>query len=203
MLVVGLTGGIGSGKSAVADRFASYGVPVIDADSITRELVEKGSPALAEIAQQFGAEYLRPDGALDRKRIREKAFSDTSARQQLEAILHPRVRQVIQQRLTELDAPYCVVVIPLLVETGQQDLVDRVLVTDSPLNLRYRRLAQRDGISQEQVDLILAAQSDTSTRSEMADDIINNDGSWNQLYDQVDALHHQYIAATKGFSGSN
>ncbi|MEE8429117.1 MAG: dephospho-CoA kinase [Gammaproteobacteria bacterium] len=194
MLVIGLTGGIGSGKSAAADRFASHGVPVIDADSISRELVAPGKPALQEIVQHFGPEYLQPDGTLNRARLSEAVFSELDVRQRLEAILHPKVRQVIQQRLTKLDAPYCIVVIPLLVEANQRDLVDRVLLTDSPLDLRYQRLAERDGKSREQVDRILAAQSHPGNRREVADDIISNDGGWDRLYDQVDALHLQYLA---------
>ena len=199
MLVVGLTGGIGSGKSAVAGRFASYGVPLIDADSISRELVAPGNPALEEIVQYFGAEHLQPDGTLNRQRLRNTIFADPDARLQLQAILHPRIRQVIQQRLKELDSAYCLVVIPLLVETGQRDLVDRVLVTECPTELRYQRLAARDGASRGQVDQILAAQSDAESRSEAADDIISNNGSWGHLYAQVDALHRQYLALAQRF----
>jgi len=197
MLVIGLTGGIGSGKSATADRFASHGIPVIDADSICRELVEPGKPALEEIVQYFGPKHLNPDGTLNRARLSEAVFSDINVRQRLEAILHPKVRQVIQQRLTEFEAPYCVVVIPLLVEANQRDLVDRVLVTDSPLDLRYQRLAERDGKNREQVDKILAAQSHPGSRCEVADDIISNDGGREHLYDQVDALHRQYLAMAR------
>lgn len=193
MLVIGLTGGIGSGKSTAANRFASHGIPVIDADSISRELVEAGTPALEEIVRYFGPEHLNPDGTLNRTRLGEVVFSDIDARQRLEAILHPKVRQVIQQRLTELEAPYCIVVIPLLVETDQRDLVNRVLVTDSPLDLRYQRLAKRDGKSRKQVDKVLAAQSHPDSRCEAADDIISNDGGREHLYDQVDVLHRQYL----------
>ena len=202
MLVIGLTGGIGTGKSAAADRFASYGIPVIDADSICRELVEPGKPALGEIVRYFGPKHLNPDGTLNRARLSEAVFSDMDIRRRLEAILHPKVRQVIQQRLAELEAPYCIVVIPLLVEANQRDLVDRVLVTDSPLDLRYQRLAKRDGKSREQVDKILAAQSPPSSRCEVADDIISNDGGPEHLYDQVDALHLQYLAMAQQSTNS-
>ncbi|HXH04590.1 MAG TPA: dephospho-CoA kinase [Candidatus Competibacteraceae bacterium] len=196
MLVVGLTGGIGSGKSAVSDAFARLGVPVIDTDVLARELVEPGQPALGEIAATFGADCLGADGRLDRRRLRERVFADDQARRRLEAILHPRIRQAVQQRLVrlvQLQTPYCLLVIPLLVESGMTDLVQRVLVVDVPEELQVARVMQRDRVSAEQARAVLAAQAERAQRLAAADDVLDNSGSRAALEDAVRRLHQRYL----------
>ncbi len=193
MLVVGLTGGIGSGKSTVAERFAARGVPVIDMDAIARELTAPGRPALDEIAAAFGPDILEPGGGLDRAALRRKIFADPGARRRLEAILHPRIRAEVERRLRELDVPYAVVVIPLLVESGQRDLVDRVLVVDAPEDLQVRRAMARDGIGADEARAVLAAQAGRRERLAAADDVIANDGGLDALDRAVAALHRHYL----------
>ena len=191
-LIVGLTGGIGSGKSEVASRFAKHGVPVVDADVIAAELVKPGTAALQEIIASLGPEFLDATGTLDRPKLRDKVFSDDQTRRKLNNILHPRVRQVIKARISTLKTPYCIVVIPLLVETAQEDLVDRILVTETPLKLRYQRLSERDGASTAEIDRIIATQSAADVRIAAADDILSNDKDLKHLYHQVDELHRHY-----------
>ncbi len=194
MLRIGLTGGIGSGKSAVADCFSSLGIEVIDADAVAREVVAPGSPVLAEIAAAFGQQYLDREGQLDRPRLRAHVFKDPQARKRLEAILHPRIRTVMEERAERARGLYCVLVIPLLLETGQGDLVDRVLVVDTPLETQYARVAARDGLDREQIDAILAAQLGRSERLAQADDVISNDTDLDALRQQVVDLDHRYRA---------
>ena len=193
MLKVGLTGGIGSGKTAAADMFAELGVPVIDADVIARRLVEPGSEALAEIVRAFGRDVLDAGGRLDRARLRQRIFGDDAARIRLEAILHPRIRRAVLDELERLDAPYCILVVPLLVESGWRDLVDRVLVIDAPEALQRERVARRDGIPAAEVDAMLAAQADRATRLAAANDVVLNDGDLETLRRQIEALHHKYV----------
>lgn len=192
MLIVGLTGGIGSGKSTVARCFAELAVPIIDADVIARNLVEPGTDALREITAAFGDDILQADGSLDRTRLRRRVFEDSTQRKRLEAILHPRVRSAIRQRLSELNAPYCIVVIPLLVEADQRDLVHRVLLVDASEATQYQRVMQRDGMSRRAVRDILDAQADRATRRAVADDILLNDGDLEQLRDAVARLHAKF-----------
>jgi dephospho-CoA kinase len=192
MLVVGLTGGIGSGKTAVSARFAGHGVPVIDTDLLARELVEPGQPALAEIVDRFGSDCLDRNGCLRRARLRERVFADVSGRRQLEAILHPRIRALVRERVAALAASYCLVVIPLLAETGMTDLVDRVLVVDVPEAEQIRRVMARDRIDAEQVRRILAAQARRDQRLALADEILDNSGPLDELDRRVAALHRHY-----------
>ena len=193
MLTVGLTGGIGSGKTAVSDRFARHGVPVIDTDLIARELVEPGQAALADIVTEFGPSCLDGDGRLHRARLRERVFSDPAGRRRLEAILHPRIRAVARERIAALTAtPYCLVVIPLLAETGMTDLVDRVLVVDAPEAEQVRRVMARDRIDAIQARAILAAQTQRDARLALADDILENGGALVELDRRIAALHQQY-----------
>lgn len=194
-LVIGLTGGIGSGKSAVAKLFAARDVPVIDADELSREVVMRGEPALAEIVDAFGAEVLTPDGELDRRRLRERVFADPDGRAHLEAIIHPRVYAEMQRRLEGLEAPYAIVVVPLLIETGGVSRVDRVLVVDAPPVLQIERVCHRDSTSRSAVEKILAAQVDRQSRLEAADDVIENDSSEVDLERKVAALHEQYLVS--------
>ncbi|MCP5158787.1 MAG: dephospho-CoA kinase [Gammaproteobacteria bacterium] len=194
MLVVGLTGGIGSGKTVVSDHFATrLGVPVIDTDLIARELVEPGQPALAEIATEFGAECLDDRGHLDRVRLREQVFVNQVGRRRLEAILHPRIRAVARQRIAALKAPYCLLVIPLLAETGMTELVDRVLVVDTPEAEQIRRVIARDQINETQARRILAAQASRAQRLALADEVLENFGDLAKLALPIADLHRHYL----------
>jgi dephospho-CoA kinase len=195
MLVVGLTGGIGSGKSTVAERFARLGVPVIDTDVIARDLTAPGGAALAEIRATFGDAVMRADGTLDRSALRRRVFADEAERRRLEAILHPRIRQSVEAALAALDAPYALVVIPLLVETGSyQDLLDRVLVVDCPEAAQLERVMARSGLAREEVAAILAAQAGRAERLAAADDILVNTAAPEALDSEVEALDARYRA---------
>jgi len=193
MLVIALTGGIGAGKSAVADHFAEFGVPVIDADLLAREQVRPGSEGLQEIVRRFGRDVLNADGELDRRRLRRLIFQDPEAKKGLEAILHPRIRTEMRRRIDKIEAPYVVLVIPLLVENGQKDLADRVLVVDSPEDLQIERVCRRDRQSTEEIQAILQAQCSRAERLAVADDLIRNDGSLQKLREETTELHHHYM----------
>jgi dephospho-CoA kinase len=195
-LVIGLTGGIASGKSTVAEMFAKLGVPVIDADAIARELVTPRQAALREIGETFGTNYINEDGTLNRSRLRALIFADPSARKRLEAILHPRVYAEIRERLKRITAPYGVVAVPLLVETADFGLFDRILVIDSPEMLQQQRLMARDGISAEQAAQALNAQASRAQRLAVATEIIANDKSIAELESEVARLHATYTAAS-------
>ncbi|MGD8514580.1 MAG: dephospho-CoA kinase [Granulosicoccaceae bacterium] len=192
MLVIGLTGGIGSGKSTVAGLFRQRDIPVMDADQVARDLVAPGSPALASIAQTFGASILTYGGELDRAQLREQVFHDPAKRAQLEAILHPLVRDRILAWLGRQQACYVIVVMPLLIETGMQDLVDRILVVDCPESLQVERVMQRDQLDETLVRAILAAQLDRSSRLQEADDVIDNTGDPADTLAAVTALDQYY-----------
>ncbi|MDZ7662331.1 dephospho-CoA kinase [Thiohalophilus sp.] len=193
MLIVALTGGIGSGKSTVADAFARRGVPIIDTDVIARELVAPGQPALAQIAAHFGDSILTADGQLDRGALRAIVFADPARRRALEQILHPRIRDEVRRRLDGLQGPYCLVVIPLLAETGDYPFVDRVLLVEADEETRVRRTMARDQLSREQVAQILASQSSRDQRRALADDLIDNSRDLEQLEQQIDTLHEKYL----------
>jgi dephospho-CoA kinase len=193
MLIIGLTGGIGSGKSIVASRFQKLGMPVIDADTITRELVEPGQPALREIVAQFGPDILQPDGRLDRPYLRDRIFSNPDDRRILEDILHPLAQKEVQQRIARLKAPYCILSVPLLIESGWSAMVDRILVVDSPREAQVQRTITRDKTSRQQVEAIIDSQVDRETRLAAADDILENDSDLASLYSQVDILHEEYL----------
>jgi dephospho-CoA kinase len=195
MFKVGLTGGIGSGKSTVADCFASLGVPVIDTDLIARELTAPGGGAIGAIRADFGETILLADGSLDRAALRRRVFADATARRRLEAILHPRIRQVVGQALARLAAPYVLIVIPLLVEAGAyRDVLNRVLVVDCPEAVQIERVMARNGLAVEEVQSILAAQASRSERLAAADDVIVNTSSPESLRSEVAALHQRYLA---------
>jgi len=195
-LVVGLTGGIGSGKTTVANGFHALGIPVIDADQLARELVEPGQSALQEIISTFGTEAITAEGRLDRTYMRQRIFADPVRKSQLEAILHPRIRHRIRALLADIRAPYCIVVIPLLLETGQTDLVDRILVVDSPEKEQLTRVAARDGLSDNAIMAIIGLQADRNTRLAAADDIIANDRGMSELDGQIQKLHSRYMDIT-------
>lgn len=195
---VGLTGGVGSGKSTVAGLFAKIGTAVLDADVIARELVVPGAPALARIVEAFGADILTAQGALDRPRLRHIIFSDPARRKALEAILHPSIRALMRERVTKLAGPYCVLCIPLLLETGQEGEVDRTLVVDTPHSLQYRRAMTRDGLSAAEVAAMLRIQIGWRERLARADDVIVNDKGHAELEQTVSELDRLYkkLAAT-------
>lgn len=195
--MIGLTGGIGSGKSEVGRRFAALGIPVIDTDEIARELVRPGSAALAEIASAFGAEILTADGELDRRRLRDLVFANDTQRRRLEDILHPRIREHVGETVARLTAPYVVVVIPLLMETRYPIPVDRVLVVDAPEELQVRRVMTRDQVDETDARRIVARQISREQRLASADDVIDNTGELDALDLQVAELHRRYFAAAR------
>ena len=189
---IGLTGGVASGKSTVARAFANLGVAVIDSDRIARDIVEPGQPALAEVVAAFGPEIVGEDGRLDRKSLRELVFSDSSRRARLEAILHPRIAAELHARAGAAGGPYQVLEIPLLLETGMQTQVDRVLVVDCPVEAQVQRLIERDGGTASDAHRIVAAQTGRDRRLAAADDVIVNDGALDSLVRSVRALDRSY-----------
>ena len=195
--VVALTGGIASGKTAVSDRFAALGVPVIDTDLIARAVVEPGQHALNEIVAVFGEGMLSPDGTLNRRLLREIIFSDPAAKLKLESILHPAIRAQVQRDIAAVKAPYCVVVIPLFTESSDRvnsyDWVDRILVVDTTEETQVRRVMQRDDVSREQAQAALAAQASRQSRLALADDVIENNGAVEELDAEVARLHRRYL----------
>lgn len=192
--VIALTGGVASGKSAVAKRFEQLGIRVYDADVAAREVVAPNSAALAEIEFVFGAGVLQNDGSLDRRAMRERVFADSQARRQLEGIIHPRVRAWLQRSVGMDRGPYCMLAIPLLVENhGEYAWVDRVLLVDAPEDVQIERLTQRDGVSREHAMQMLAAQATREHRMAIADDVIVNAGEEAALDARVAALHAQYL----------
>lgn len=193
--VVAVTGGIASGKSAVTVRFARLGVPVIDADLIARELVEPGEPALQAIAERFGAGVLTHTGQLDRRALRGIIFADTTARLDLEAILHPRIRSCMHERARNSDAAYVVLAIPLLTASSGYTWIDRVLVVDVAEAVQIERLMRRDGVDEASARAALAAQISRAERLALADDVIDNSGRLDDLDAQVTALHEGYLHA--------
>jgi dephospho-CoA kinase len=192
--VVGLTGGIGSGKSAAADEFARLGVTVVDADAIAHQLTQPGGAAMPEIRRQFGDEFVDPSGAMERSKMRERAFADPAARQRLEALLHPMIREEAQRRIAAATGPYVVNVIPLLIESPERvRRVDRVLVVDCPERVQIERVRERSGLSEDEVRGIMRAQASRAARLAAADDVIDNSGTIDALREQVRALHSRYL----------
>ena len=191
-LVVGLTGGIASGKTAVSRCFDQLGVPVIDADVVAREVVEPGEPALDAIVEKFGREVLDETGRLDRRMLRELVFADPELRRELEQLLHPEIRRRMKQKIAELHQDYVVLVIPLLLEVEQTNLVDRVLVVDAPERAQIARAMERDGSSEKEVRDIMSAQLPREQRLARADDIIENRGTLRDLCDRVRKLDRFY-----------
>lgn len=192
-MVVALTGGIASGKTAVSDRFAQLGAEVIDTDVIAHEMTAPGAPALIEIREVFGEDVFQDDGQLDRRALRRRIFENREDQDQLEAILHPAIFRALGERLAQVRSPYCIVVIPLLVETGVPPIVDRVLLVDVEESVQIERLVQRDGVSSAEAIASLNAQSTRRQRLALADDIIKNETTIDALDAQVEALHHKYL----------
>jgi dephospho-CoA kinase len=196
-LVIGLTGGIGSGKSTVAGLFEQLHVPVIDADALARAMVAPGQPALQEIIEAFGRASVDASGRLDRSHMRHRVFADPAARHRLESILHPRIRREIIAWISSIRTPYCIVVIPLLLESGGQDLVDRILVIDAGTDRQIERVMRRNDLRRREIDAIIAAQATREHRLAVADDVINNDGPPDELEIQVRALHEKYLGLAR------
>ena len=192
-LVIGLTGGIGSGKSAVADLFAEQGITVIDTDIIARQVVQPDSAGLAAVVERFGTGVLAKDGQLDRARLRQQVFADEKERKALESILHPLIRTEMRRQVRSAASSYCIVCIPLLLETGQADSVDRVLVVETTPAQQVGRTLRRDGSPRETIEGILAAQTSRQERLNRADDVIDNTGTREALRPQVAVLHREYL----------
>ncbi|WP_395949382.1 dephospho-CoA kinase [Aeromonas mytilicola subsp. aquatica] len=195
MYVVAITGGIGSGKTSVANQFAALGIEVVDADLIAREVVEPGTPALAAIASHFGPGILDEQGRLDRRALRERIFSDPAAKSWLNALLHPIIRSEMLRQCAAANSPYCLLVVPLLVENRLTELADRVLVIDVDETTQIERTCRRDGVSLEQAQAILASQASRSERLAMADDVLDNQsGTTETIRERILVLHETYLA---------
>jgi dephospho-CoA kinase len=192
-LRIGLTGGIASGKTTVAERFSELGVPVIDADEMARAVVAPDQPGLAEVIKKFGRGVLAADGQLDRRALRNLVFSDPALRKDLESILHPLIQAEMERRASAAAGPYLVMAIPLLVEGGNPDRVDRILVIDVDEDVRLSRVMARDSSTLEQARAILAAQASRETRLKAADDVLVNSGTVSDLRQAVDSLHERYL----------
>lgn len=192
MLIIGLTGGIGSGKSTVSRLFANLGIPVIDTDTIAHDLVRAGQPALKKIVETFGASILTRDGELDRTTLRALVFDDPEQRQALEAILHPLIKQSALKQIEELHSDYCLLVVPLLIEKGWYTIVDRILVVDAPEEIQRQRVKQRNGIPDSQINAIMRQQATREQRLSHADDVIDNGKSIQHIELRVIELHQKY-----------
>jgi len=197
MMKVGLTGGIGSGKTAVSDYFQELGIPVLDTDVIARLVVQRGSETLRQICAQFGDHIVDKQGDLLRKKLRAEVFADPQKREQLENIIHPAIHRYLQKQLNALSInpspPYCIIVIPLLLEKNWLDMVDRVLVVTAASTLRTQRIKMRQKITQQEIEQIMQSQVSDDKRLEIADDVLSNDGSLQQLHQNIDRLHRQYL----------
>lgn len=197
MMKIGLTGGIGSGKSTVAQLFSELGIPVIDADVIAREVVMPGAKALTKIVEHFGSTILTTNGELDRQQLRQKVFSDSKERKWLEQLLHPLILEEMKSRAEQLHGDYCLLVIPLLLEIAPYEIIDRILVVDIPEELQIIRAQQRDNTNAAQIDAIIKTQVNRLQRLAVADDVIHNDGNLADLKKQVLELHQFYLDLIK------
>jgi dephospho-CoA kinase len=193
MLRIGLTGGIGGGKSVVAKLFSARGVPVIDADEIAREIVAPGLPAYGDIIRAFGEDILDDNRQINRERLRSRIFDNAQERKRLEMILHPRIRAEMQTQVERLRAPYCLIVIPLLVETGRQDFIDRILLVDADEDKQIQRVMQRNGLPEPEVRKILASQASRADRLQRAHEVIENNADLAHLATEVERLHRYYL----------
>ena len=194
MLRIGLTGGIGSGKSTISDIFHSiYHIPIIDADEISRFLLSPNQSAFKEVVNVFGDDVVMSTGEIDRKWLREKIFNHKDLKQQLEHIIHPKVRDEISKQVSTVQTSYCLIVIPLLVESNMQSTVDRILVVDTNQDNQIQRVTSRDNCAPEHVLSIIDSQIDANKRLESADDVITNNGNIQELHHQVEHLHEKYL----------
>lgn len=191
--VVAITGGIASGKTTVANLFyEQFSVDIVDADVVAREVVEVGSKGLSEISKHFGDEVLLPDGSLNRAALRERVFSSEQEKRWLNNLLHPMIRQKMQHDLSKITAPYALLVVPLLVENQLQSMANRILLVDVSPEVQIKRTMSRDNVPEHQVKSILASQATREERLRFADDIIVNDGEYQQLLSEITALHQLY-----------
>ena len=197
-LIVGITGGIGSGKTAVTDRFEQHGITVVDADKAARVVVEPGRPALEAIAGHFGEQILQPDGGLDRAALRALVFANDSERQWLEALTHPLIGEEIQAQLAAASSPYVILSSPLLLETSQGSLADLIVVVDVPEEVQLARTVARDDNDEDQVKRIMAAQMARTDRLARADIVIDNSRSLTELDELVEELHGEFLARAEG-----
>ena len=193
MLIIGLTGGIGSGKSVASDKFKSLGIDVVDADVASRTVVESGKPALKEIQDHFGSGIITAEGKLDRNKLREIIATDAKERKWLESVLHPKIGEQITKEISESTSVYTLFVAPLLLETNSQEMCSRVVVVDVPKDVQIQRTAKRDKVSSNQVEQMVAAQMKREKRLEKADDVLLNNGTIEDLEKQVEELHKKYI----------
>jgi len=192
--IVGLTGGIGSGKSAVAELFHAHGIVIVDADAINHELIGPDGVAMNAVATEFGTHIVTADGALDRDAMRTLVFTDTDARRRLEAILHPRIRTLCAERCAAAQSPYVVLMVPLLIESGAyRERCDRLLVVDCPESVQIARVMARSGLARAEVERIMAAQATRAERLAAADDVVDNSGPPDALPSQVAVLHNKYL----------
>ena len=196
MFIVGLTGGIGSGKSAVSERFKTFGITVVDADLASREVVKPGKPALEEIKNHFGESILNDEGNLHRRKLREIIVSDDKQRQWLESVLHPRIGEQVRKELEISSSVFTLYVAPLLLESNGHQICSRVLVVDVPIEIQISRTCSRDQVSIEQVEKIISSQISRKERLRKADDIISNDGTIEEMEAAVDKLHKKYLELT-------
>lgn len=202
-LRIGLTGGVASGKTTVARRFRQLGVPVIDADESARRVVAPGSDGLAAITARFGRSLLLASGELDRRALREVIFADPLKRRDLEAILHPLIRDDMERLATAARGPYLLLAIPLLIESGARDRVHRILVVDVDERTQLERLMSRDGATEQQARAIIAAQTDRAARLRAADDVLSNMGTIADLRHGVDQLHQRYLSLSETFAAAS
>jgi len=191
--VIGITGGIGSGKTAVSDRFQALGITVVDADVASRVVVEPGRPALAAIAEHFGAETLNDDGTLNRAELRKRVFADPEERKWLERLTHPLINEHLREQLAKAESAYAILVSPLLAETGQSRFCQRIVVVDAPVELQVQRTMSRDANDEAQVRAIIAAQASREQRLQLADDVIVNDRGLEHIDAEVQRLHQTYL----------
>lgn len=196
--ILGITGGIGSGKSTVAEAFSRQGIHVVDSDQAARWVVEPGRPALVRIVERFGPEILLPDGQLNRAALRQRIFNDPEQRRWLEALLHPLVNQEVRQNLQQASSPYAILVSPLLIESGQRAITQRLLVVDVPVELQIQRTMARDSNSEDQVRAIIAAQIARDERLRHADDVLLNNQDLQQVEKEVERLHRFYLQLKGG-----
>ena len=193
-LRVALTGGIGSGKSTVAEQFQKLGAPIIDSDIISREIVKPGFSVLNKIITEFGERILKHDGILDRHKLRELIFTDANAKKKLEQILHPVIYQKISEQIPSINYPYCLIIVPLLIETQTMNKFDRILVVDIPEFMQIARARKRDKCSAEMIKSIIKTQVKRRQRLKFADDIIDNNFEINELNKSVQKLHNKYLS---------
>ena len=192
-LVIALTGGMGAGKTTVANLFAQHGVPIIDADVIAREMTELGKPAFLDIVDHFQEKILLSNGTLDRKKLSQVIFVHPEERRWLEALLHPLIRSEIERQLMKMSAPYCIIVIPLLFEVKPYSFINRVLVVDTPEHEQVKRVVERDNVTPTHVEAILKSQANREQRATLANDLVINDGILADLQPQVEDLHQMYL----------